>query len=100
MQLNHCVTSGGLGTTNEKRGYGGLRLQLLLPGLLIFLFGGWLFLRRRFFFLFFSFLAFSPGLLDGFNDLLRLRLGLQMGKLIGIAIEVEKLRNSVRLAQR
>ena len=97
FQLNHGVFSAWLGPSYEKRGNRWLDLRLLVLFLLIvFLFGR----RGLLFFLFvFTFFAFATGFLNFRSGFFRFRLGLQVGELIGIAIEVEQLRDTVGLAQ-
>ena len=98
MKLNHGITSAWLGSAVEDRCHGWLRHRLLVLLLLVifFLSGSWLllllFLVRL--------LAFALGWLDS-HLLLYDWLGLvKMGQLLRVAIEIEQLRDSVRLAQR
>ena len=97
MQLNHGIASAWLGSAVEDRCHGWLRHRLLVLLLLVFFFlGGRLFLLLFLVRLF----AFALGRLDGhllLYDGLRL---VKIGQLLHVAIEIEQLRDSVRLAQR
>lgn len=93
-QFNHGVTCARLGSTYEKRSYRRLDLLLLVLFFLIFIVDG---LRFRNF-LFLILIIFIPRWLDHWG-FLRLGLWLQMGKLLDISIEVEQLRDSIRLSQ-
>ena len=97
MQLNHGIASTWFGSAVEDRCHGWLRHRLLVLLLLfIFFWGGRLFLLLFFVRLF----AFALGWLDGhllLYDGLRL---VKIGQLLHVAIEIEQLRDSVRLAQR
>ena len=97
MQLNHGIASAWLGSAVEDRCHGWLRHRLLVLLLLfIFFWGRWLFLLLFLVRLF----AFALGWLDGhllLYDGLRL---VKIGQLLHVAIEIEQLRDSVRLAQR
>ena len=97
MQLNHGIASAWLGSAVEDRCHGWLRHRLLVLLLLfIFFWGGRLFLLLFLVRLF----AFALGWLDGhllLYDGLRL---VKIGQLLHVAIEIEQLRDSVRLAQR
>ena len=98
MQLNHSIASAWLGSAVEDRCHGWLRHRLLVLLLLVifFLGGSWLLLSLFLVRLF----AFALGWLDRhllLYDGLRL---VKMGQLLRIAIEIEQLRDSVRLAQR
>ena len=97
MQLNHGIASTWLGSAVEDRCYGWLRHRLLVLLLLVFFF-----LCGRLFLLLFlvRLFAFALGWLDGhllLYDGLRL---VKIGQLLHVAIEIEQLRDSVRLAQR
>ena len=97
MQLNHGIASAWLGSAVEDRCHGWLRHRLLVLLLLVFFFlcGSWLLLSLFLVRLF----AFALGWLDG-RLLLYDGLGLvKMGQLLRIAIEIEQLRDSVRLSQ-
>ena len=97
MQLNHGIASAWLGSAVEDRCHGWLRHRLLVLLLLVLFFlGGRLFLLLFLVRLF----AFALGRLDGhllLYDGLRL---VKIGQLLHVAIEIEQLRDSVRLAQR
>lgn len=97
MQLNHGIASAWFGSAVEDRCHGWLRHRLLVLLLLVFFFlGGRLFLLLFLVRLF----AFALGWLDGHLLLYhRLRL-VKIGQLLHVAIEIEQLRDSVRLAQR
>ena len=95
MQLDHGVSGAWFRSAHEKRGYGWLHLWLLLLSFFLFFLNHGL----RLLLLFLVLVIFSPGFLD-FNDSLWLRLGLQVGQLSLIAIEVEQLGDPVWLGQR
>ena len=97
MQLNHGIASTWLGSAVEDRCHGWLRHRLLVLLLLVFFF-----LCGRLFLLLFlvRLFAFALGWLDGhllLYDGLRL---VKIGQLLHVAIEIEQLRDSVRLAKR
>ena len=95
MQLNHGIASTWFGSAVEDRCHGWLRHRLLVLLLLfIFFWCGRLFLSLFLVRLF----AFALGRLDGhllLYDGLRL---VKIGQLLHVAIEIEQLRDSVRLA--
>ena len=98
MQLNHGIASAWFGSAVKDRCHGWLRHRLLVLLLLVFFFlgGSWLFLLLFLVRLF----AFAPGWLDRhllLYDGLRL---VKIGQLLHVAIEIEQLRDSVRLAKR
>ena len=98
MQLDHCVTSAWLWSPDEYRCYGWLRHRLFVLILFVFLFLGcsrlWLLL------LFSTFFTLAARCFGLHNRLFNLRLRLQMCKLLRITIEIEQLRDSIRLTQR
>ena len=95
MQLNHGIASTWFGSAVEDRCHGWLRHRLLVLLLLfIFFWCGRLFLSLFLVRLF----TFALGWLDGhllLYDGLRL---VKIGQLLHVAIEIEQLRDSVRLA--
>ena len=98
MQLNHGVAGARLGSPDEHRCYGWLRNGLFVLALFIFLFlsGGWLLFR-----LFCStHIAIVFSNFFGLNRFFNFWLRLQVRQLFCVTIEIEQLRDSVRLAQR
>lgn len=100
IQLNNSVSSAWFRTTDQDRSHRWLGLLLLVLLLFVFFVIDDGFLDRGFFFFFIilSVLAFWLFLWnDNFFDL---GLGLQMGQLFLVTVEVKQLRDSVRLTQR
>lgn len=98
MQFNHGVSYAGFWPANQDWGYGGLGHGLLVFVLFVIFFSDGLW--HSLFLLFPTLLAFCAGCLDRSGDFFLFRLWLQVSQLFLIAIEIEQLRNSVRLAER